>query len=238
MKQALSIAGLISLGFMLTGCAPDKPKTDLAQPLDHFNSVVLSGTTNATVKSDQTENYVRSAAKNDVNVVQKGNVLYVDSSSNHASDVDIDIQHSKTPLNLVLSGNSHITMEGDFLIQRIDASGNSQLKITWLNTSNLTVNASGNAKVFLAGVVTHLNVNASNSAEVNGKYLRVEDSYVLATGNSSVGVDVKNALGTQSKNSATVYYYRDPAFGGVYLKDKGSALRMKGLSTSSNNLLN
>jgi hypothetical protein len=261
MKRALSFVGLISVGLVVAGCDYNRP-TSIAQgpteqtfytqngiemaggsySLNHLKKIVLTGSAVATIKSDQPENVLRvngnPAVLKDTTVVQKDGVLYVSSvAPKHSNQVEIDLQSYKAPLNIEASGNSHTKMEGNFLIQKIDVSSSARLKLYWLNTSHLTVNTSGNAKVFLAGVATHLDVTASGSSVVNGKYLRVDESYVLAQGNAQVGVSVKKALGTQSIGSASVYYYRYPEYAGIYLNGSASALNMKGISGPSNHLL-
>ena len=262
MKRALGFVGLISVGLVLTGCDYNRPKPTSEfpavqtfssnqqsvtaagdYPLNSFDKVVFSGPVTTTFKNSQAQNIIHAngnpSALTRLSVVQRGRIVYVSATAGHPVNIDVESQaaQSQIPLDLVLSGNTHTNMQGNFLIQRIDASGNANLKLYWLNTSHLTVNASGNAKLFLAGVVTHLDVTASGRSRVNGKYLRVEDSYVLARDNAQVGVRVKNALGTQSVGNASVYYYRYPEFAGIYLGGSGSALNMKGISGPSNNLL-
>ena len=262
MKRHLSVIGLLSVGIILTGCDYNRPKPTSQRPLDqtyysgenqtvmaggnypltHYNKIVVAGNVNTTIKSGQSQDIVYAngnpKALSKLTVVQRGDIVYVSSMAKQPVDVDIDSQGSQTPLHLVLSGNSHTKMTGNFLIQQIDASGRSRLDLYWMNSSYLTINAKDSAKLFLAGVATHLDITASDSAEVNGKYLRAEDSYVMAMGNAEVGVNVKNALGTQSLGASSVYYYSHPESAEIYLKDSGSALNMMGLSGSSNNLLN
>lgn len=262
MKRALGFVGLISVGLVLTGCDYNRSKptsqfpseqsfyvhdqslmTSGTYPLSPFDKVVMSGPVTAAFKNNQAQDVIRvngnPSSLNGLSVVQRGRIVYVSATAGHPVNIDVESQaaQSQIPLNLVLSGNTHTKMEGNFLIQRIDASGNANLKLYWLNTSHLTVNASGNAKLFLAGVVTHLDVTASGNSEVNGKYLRVDESYVLARDNAQVGVSVKKALGSQSVGNASIYYYRYPEFAGIYLGGSGSALNMKGISGPSNNLL-
>lgn len=261
MKRALSFVGLLSVGLVLTGCDYNRPKpisqgpqdqafyiqnqTVMAAgdyPLQHFNKVVLSGSVVATLKSGQAQNIVHANGNpkllNKLAIIQKGDVVYISTAARRPVNVDINSQGSQTPLSLSLSGNSQTNMDGNYLIQQIDASGHSKLKLYWLNTSHLTINAKDSAKLFLAGVVTHLDVTASDSAEVNGKYLRADDSYVFASANSTVGVNVKKALGTQSLGNASVYYYSHPESTQIYLENSGSALNMMGISGPSNDLLN
>jgi hypothetical protein len=260
MKRHLNMLGLLSVGIVLAGCDYNRPQPTSQGPADQsyymdgqtmvaggnyplhpFKKVVVSGNVNTTIKSGQSQDIINAYGKpsslNKLAVVQKGDVIYVSSTARHPVNVDINEQSGQTPLHLILSGNSHTTMSGNFLIQQIDAGGKARLDLYWMNTSYLTINAKDSSKLFLAGVATHLDVTASDRAEVNGKYLRAEDSYVMATGNSSVGVNAKSTLGTQSMGNANVYYFRDPESSGIYLRDSGSALRMKGVSTSSNNLL-
>jgi len=258
--NVINVIGLLSIGTALAGCDYNRPQptsqgpmtqsyyiqnqTVMAggnYPLTHYSKIVVAGNVNTTIKSGQTQDIVYANGNpkslNKLTVVQRGDVVYVSSMAQHPVDVDIDSQGSQTPLHLILSGNSHTTMTGNFLIQQIDASGRARLNLYWMNSSSLTINAKDSAKLFLAGVTTHLDITASDSAEVNGKYLRADDSYVMAMGNANVGVNVKHALGTQSMGTASVYYYTHPESAEIYLRDSGSALNMNGLAGSSNNLL-
>ena len=257
MKQALCFAGIVSLGIMLVGCDYNRPKLTSQFPIDQqyslnhasgnypvqsYDKLVLSGPIDVTLKSHQGENNVHGSgdpkALNKLKVVQRKDELLVSSTGRQRVNVEVDEASTQTPLTLVVLKNVHLSSDNqDFLIQKIIATSNAKLNLYWINTSHLNIIAKDNSKVSLAGVVTHLDITAMDDAEVNGKYLRAYDSYVMALGSSDVGVNVKSALGTQSVGEATVYYYRDPQFGGVYLKDSGSALRMKGISSPTNNLL-
>lgn len=210
-------------------------------PLGDFNTVVVSGAVNLSVKDNAPENKVVATGDPDLisklRVNPKGCVVYITAKSWRNVNVELDTKSSQAPMHMVVGGKSRVDMKGNYVIQQIDAVGNSNLKLYWLNTSHLKINARDNAKLFLAGVVTHLDITATDRAEINGKYLRAEDSYVYAAGNSNVGVNVRSALGTQSVDTATVYYYKDPEATGIYLKEAGSALRMKGLFGPSNDSL-
>jgi len=257
MKHALRFAGIIGLGIMVVGCDYNRPKLTSQFPIDQqyslnqasgnypvqsYNKLVLSGPIDVTLKSHQVENNVHASANpkvlNHLKVIPRKDELLITASGRQRINVEVDEASTSTPLTLVVLKNVHVSSDNqDFLIQKIIATSNSQLHLYWLNTSHLNIIAKDNSKLFLAGVVTHLDITAMDDAEVNGKYLRADESYVTALGRSDVGVNVKSALGTQSVGEATVYYYRDPEFGGVYLKDSGSALRMKGISGPTNNLL-
>ncbi|MDX2163857.1 MAG: DUF2807 domain-containing protein [Gammaproteobacteria bacterium] len=257
MKHTLRFAGVISLGIMMVGCDYNRPKLTSQFPIDQlytlnqasgnyplapFDKLVLSGPIDVTLKSHQSENNVRASASpkvlNHLSVIPRKDELLITASGRQRINIEVDQAVTSTPLTIVVLKNVHLSSDNqDFLIEKIIATSNSQSHLYWLNTSHLNIIAKDKSKLFLAGVVTHLDITAMDSAEVNGKYLRADDSYVTALGRSDVGVNVKSALGTQSVGGATVYYYRDPEFGGVYLKDSGSALRMKGISGPTNNLL-
>ncbi len=262
MKQVLRLAGVISVGIILAGCDYNRPKPTSQMPIDQqymmsdgqlstsgnyplqpYDKLVLSGPIDVTLKSNQVENNVHASASpkvlNKLKVIQKKDEVFITSSGRKRVNVEIDQTANQAPLKLVLLNDTQTKSDnGNFLIQKIVSVGNAQAELYWLNTSHLNVIAKDNSKVFLAGIVTHLDITALDNAEVNGKYLRADDSYVTALGHSNVGVDVKSALGTQSLGEASVYYYHDPEFGGIYLQDGASALRMKGISGPSNNLLN
>lgn len=261
MKYALRFVGVVGFGIILAGCDYNRPKLTSQMPdnqlytvegnqldasgnytLHAYDKLVLSGAVNVTLKSDQAQNVIHAsgnpAALNQLKIVQRKDELFVGSSGRHRVNVEVDQAATKTPLTLVLLKGSRTKSDNsNFLIQKIVAVSNAQLNLYWLNTSHLNIIAKDKCKLFLAGVATHLDVTAMDDAEVNGKYLRVQESYVTAMGSASVGVNVKSALGTQSLGNASVYYYKDPEFTGVYLKNSGSALRMKGISGPSNNLL-
>ncbi len=245
MKKALSMLGLISVGLCLSGCASSMKPTQTSPnaqnyALNSFNKVVLSGDVRAKVSENQPQNEIVAFGDTNtlqsVTVQQKGSAVYVNSSSPTPVTVNVERAASSTPLSIVSSGSSKSTFEGNIFAQNITASGSTVLNLKDLSTSHLDVTTSGNARVTLAGVVTHLDVTASGSSIVNGKDLDVDDSYVMASGSSSVRVKVKKALGTQAFGSATIYYYKDPEFAGIYLNSSGSALRMKGISGSPDNL--
>ena len=225
-----------------------------------FDKIAVMGLVSATINGHGLQNQVTAEGgprvTNQIKVWEKNRILYIANQHNHPVNIVITSDHpiqelsflgngkfdikdiGQLPMNLNLSGNTQTKMDGNFVLQKVTVRDNAKLKAYWVNSSRLRVMASDKARIFLGGLVTNLDINASGQAIVNGKYLQAENSYVIASQQSQVGVNAKNALGTQSFDSASVYYYKDPQMGGIYLNDSGSALRMQGILNHSNRLMN
>jgi hypothetical protein len=227
--------------------------------LPDFDQVVISGPVNVTIKGRQSQNQLIArgmpeALKEGLSVNVREGVLSIAYKNPllHSSPMTVEVD-AVAPIHqlrfqgngtlsldkvgdesmvLKLSGNTTTRMTGMLVLSRIDLTDNAVLHAYWINSSNLRINASNRAKVFLAGIVTHLNIIASGDADVDAKNLRAENAYVRTRNDADVSVSVKKNLSSFSTERSSVYYYRDSELGLHYLNQNGSALRMKGIPQS------
>lgn len=95
-------------------------------------------------------------------------------------------------------------------IEGIEASGASKVTLSNLKNSRLAVDASGVAKIDIAGETSNLQVDVSGASKVDAERLISENAIVDASGASHASVNVLNELRTDASGASKIRYTGSP----------------------------
>lgn len=106
-------------------------------------------------------------------------------------------------------------------IERLEVSGASRVNITNLSNEELTVDASGAAKVSVAGTTGELIVDVSGATQIDAAELAAASAVVDASGASRVNVNVSGELRSEASGASNITYTGTPAI--VVKKTSGAS---------------
>ena len=95
-------------------------------------------------------------------------------------------------------------------IEGIEASGASRVSLSNVKNSKLAVDASGVAKIEIAGETSDLQVDVSGASNIDAENLAAENAIVDASGASHVSVNVLNELRTDASGASKIRYTGSP----------------------------
>lgn len=257
MKMKLRQLNLLVLSILtltLTGCFYDKSASVPAfaepelMPLDtgytrnitnkDFDKVYISGNIDATLENQQSKNQLlfqgSANMRKSLHTHIKNRTLYIEygnypSNFTAQTPIRVDLKLASPIHAITLTGDGKTRMQGDWVLSRLDVSGNANCYAYWIDSTNMHILTTDNAKVFLAGVVSDLDIISRNHSAIDARNLKTENAYVRTQDKSQVNVSARNSLSSYSSEGSTVYLYGDAPLSIHYLNNHGSALRMAGI---------
>ncbi|WP_218814317.1 GIN domain-containing protein [Rickettsiella endosymbiont of Dermanyssus gallinae] len=138
---------------------------------------------------------------------------------------NISLYHvNSTDLSIQGKNSGKIKIEGDVALHTINLTGNGTLLVHWVNSPYLKINASGNEKIFLAGVTKTLDMHLSEKSHLFAKQLRAENGFVETKNQANAKVSVKQKLSALAQDNSTIYYSKPVEFLNTFTKNTGLVL--------------
>jgi hypothetical protein len=143
-----------------------------------------------------------------------------------SGNINIKQLHPAQAVSMNIQGSPRVSINGNVRLHRLIVGGNSQLSIYWINSCDVSLTATDNAKISVAGMVGTLEADAFQCAWINARYLRAERVFVKSYGGSRVDVSAMCALNALASHYSTIYSYQDPRFQAPYMQCAGSVIQM------------
>ena len=120
-------------------------------------------------------------------------------------------QLNSSALTINSSGNSRINLGSEIInLQEVTASNNSQIKLFWVNSTNLVLTGTDNSRIKVAGVAQVLHASLDDQAQLNGQYLRAQHAIIQTDNHAFVGIAATGALRAFASNDSNIFYYKYP----------------------------
>lgn len=121
--------------------------------------------------------------------------------------------------------NSHnIVIQGIVSLNEVDYTGNGNLKVYWVNSPYLKIDAKGKGKISLAGVVKTLDINLSQDTQLFAKQLHARQGFIKTEKQAQATLNVRNTLHAIAKDKSVIYYLSPLNFISKYSEDEGRVL--------------
>lgn len=161
----------------------------------------------------------------DFTSVETGGIFQVEIVAQKDYSVQVEADDNLLPLikTEVDDGVLRIDTEGHFKtsspiriritapnIEMIDASGVSNITLSGVKNTELTVKGSGASKVTVSGESTKLNVDVSGATRVNADELTAETAEIDASGACNISVNVSNEIQSDLSGASKVFYSGSP----------------------------
>jgi len=219
--------------------------TALSLRLPAFDAISASGNLRITLKGGTQR--IKIPAGDKVKVYVKNQTLYIVGNeaskheaiqivapditslqaSKHAEILAKDL-HSHS-LQVIVNGNSDLTLRGMVPLARIAQSGSSHIDIRWVNSQNLMIHAQDASKIRLAGFANVVHVRLHDAASLDAQYLRVNKMYIQTKGHSIAKVLVLDKLSADAYGRSNVYYMKKPRYFTEFTHESGNVLQMAAL---------
>lgn len=95
-------------------------------------------------------------------------------------------------------------------VERLEATGASNVTIAGLKNNELSVDSSGASKVKISGETAKLTVEVSGATKIDAEELKAVDAEVEASGASSVTVNVSGDLRSEANGASKILYAGTP----------------------------
>ncbi|MDF2866943.1 MAG: hypothetical protein K0S11_413 [Gammaproteobacteria bacterium] len=221
-------------------------------PLETFNQIQLKGAMQVEIQAGKTQPKLYLEATHPqpdkLKLTVQNGVLIINQSVNdkaakpkliiHAPKLtaltvegenEVKITHLHTTDFSLLSANQgNISIQGVVGLKRLITQGTGTVYIYWLNTSELTVNASGDTKIVLGGKVNTLHATLTQAGSLNARYLATTNAYIRTAHEARADVAARQILDAQAVGHSNIYYYQQPAFLGQHMYERGSVLNVVG----------
>lgn len=161
----------------------------------------------------------------DFTSVETGGIFQVEIVAQKDYSVQVEADDNLLPLikTEVDDGVLRIDTEGHFKtsspiriritapnIEMIDASGVSNITLSGVKNTELTVKGSGASKVIVSGESTKLIVDVSGATRVNADDLTAETAEIDASGACNISVNVSNEIQSDLSGASKVFYSGSP----------------------------
>lgn len=113
-------------------------------------------------------------------------------------------------LTIVSDEDSNIVLNGVVGVNKITASGDSNISISWVDSKNLEVLLSGCARVYLAGVTDLLQARLAGASHLNAKYLRPRVMLIQTQDQAVAEVLAIKYLYAFATGQSNIYYFKTP----------------------------
>lgn len=127
-------------------------------------------------------------------------------------------------LNIVMNGQSDITMKGMVNLKTLRAGGSGKLSLYWIDSPDLEVEGHGSVKIYLAGVARYLHALTNDDSELDARYLRSNKVYVKALGHSLIRVVSNKELNAFAAEQGRINYYQSPRLRAEHMAQNGAVL--------------
>lgn len=136
------------------------------------------------------------------------------------------IFHNLLSSNLKIEAhNSHnIVIQGILSLNEVDYTGNGNLKVYWVNSPYLRIDANGKGKISLAGVVKTLDIKLSQDTQLFAQQLRAHQAFVKTEKQAQATINVRNTLRAFAKDKSVIYYLSPLNFISKYSEGEGLIL--------------
>lgn len=130
------------------------------------------------------------------------------------------------PLGMTLEGYAKVYVNGNVNLRQLVVGNNAQLSLYWLNTHDLSLKATDNARICLAGIVGTLETEASQASWINARYLRAAQVFAKSYNRARIDLHPTCALNALACDQSGIYFYRNPRFQAPYVQCTGSVVTM------------
>lgn len=96
-------------------------------------------------------------------------------------------------------------------INKLEATGATNVTISDLKNNSIAVDSSGASKVKISGQTAKFNVDVSGATKVDAAELTAENAFIDASGASNVSVNVTGTLKTEASGASHVTYTGSPS---------------------------
>lgn len=121
--------------------------------------------------------------------------------------------------------NSHnIVIQGIISLNEVDSTGNGNLKVYWINSPYLRIDANGKGKISLAGIVKTLDIKLAQNTQLFAQQLRAHQGFIKTENQAQATVNVRNTLRAFAKDKSVIYYLSPLNFISKYSEDEGLVL--------------
>ncbi len=121
----------------------------------------------------------------------------------------------------------YVLIEGEVALNTIDFIGNGNLRVYWVNSPYLKINAAGKGKIVLAGVVKTLDTHLSQKTQLLARQLCAQQGFIKTQGQAQAQIKVKNKLTAFAKDKSIIYYDSPTNFIRTYAQDNGLILNRR-----------
>lgn len=144
----------------------------------------------------------------DVSMPVLNEISLLGNSTLHASNI------RSYGLVLATSGNNNVQLDGTgvFNIAKIDARGNSDVSVQWVNSNDLLVEGDDYAQIKLAGVAKILQVRLAGTSLLDAKYLRPDIALVDTQDFATADILATHSLYAFATDHSNIYYYKTPGY--------------------------
>lgn len=115
---------------------------------------------------------------------------------------------------IAANGNNHVRLDGQgvFNIAKIDARGNSEVSVQWVNSPELQIVGDDYAQISVAGVTKLLQVRLAGVSSLDAKYLRPDIALVDTRDFATADILAKDSLYAFAIDHSNIYYYKTPGY--------------------------
>ncbi len=138
---------------------------------------------------------------------------------------NITVRHIKST-SLVVEGSNdgEIKLDGVVALQSIRLTGNGSLRIHWVDTPYLKINAAGTEKIFLAGLARSVDAQLTTGAQLCAKQLQIRNGFIATRTQARAEVTVRDRLDALAEDKSVIYYFPGVAFVNTYTRSEGIVL--------------
>lgn len=168
-----------------------------SRPVSNFTAIDISGSYDVEIVAQQAPSLEISGDDNILPLIIteiRGNTLFIYISDRRSI-------FTKNKLKIKTSSQT---------IESISASGATNIKLTNVNSENLSINQSGGSYTYLLGKTRNLNIKISGAGDVNAKNLYSQTVKVDISGAASADVYASEKLNTRIVGAGEVNYYGNP----------------------------
>lgn len=127
-------------------------------------------------------------------------------------------------LKIETHNSHHVVIQGIVSLNKVNCTGNGNLLVYWVNSSYLTINASGKEKISLAGIAKTLDIQLSQNVHLFAQQLRAQEGFIKTKKRAQAIVNIRNTLRAFAKGNSVIYYSSPVNFISRYSEDEGLVL--------------
>ena len=130
---------------------------------------------------------------------------------------------------LVLKANTvgNITLNGKFIVDRIQNEGPGNVNLRWVSGRNIKVRCDGSGRVTLAGTAKTLRATLEDHTTLNARYLRAKEVLIKTQDYALAKVLPIISLRAFAGDYSNIYFYKSPKYINRDTKESGNILRRR-----------
>lgn len=130
------------------------------------------------------------------------------------------------PLNIHLHGHSQLTLDGMVQLHTLQQKNNSQSKIVFANSHQLSIQLNDHSHAYIAGRAKQLLAKANDHSTLSSQHLRTDSAWLQAQNNATIRVSPLHESHAFAKDQAHIMYDSTPHHSSAYHTDTATVVRL------------